>query len=147
MRTETQTLEAQERFLEAYATHGTVQAARREAGVGRTIVWLWERDDYLGFRERYRVSREEHRDHLEDILFNRLEDPKCPPLLVVFALNGAYPEKYKSVTVIDDTGKDLLAELRGMAAKSNSNSKSSNKAGDIPTAPAIPSKSLADLLS
>jgi hypothetical protein len=152
MRTETQTLEAQERFLEAYATHGTIQAARREAGVGRTIVWLWERDDYLGFRERYRVAREEHRDHLEDILFNRLEDPKCPPLLVVFALNGAYPEKYKSVTVIDDTGKDLLAELRGMASKPVSNSKSSNggkgkpEGGDIPTTPSIPSKSLADLL-
>ena len=147
MRTESQTREAQERFLEAYAVHGTIQAARREAGVGRTIVWMWERDNVHGFRDRYRVARDEHRDHLESILFRRLEDEKCPPLLLVFALNGNYPEKYKSVTVIDDTGKDLLAELRGMASRSVSGREKGFIAGDIPGTPPVPRKSIEELLA
>ena len=149
MRTESQTREAQERFLEAYAVHGTIQAARREAGVGRTIVWMWERDNVHGFRDRYRVARDEHRDHLESILFRRLEDEKCPPLLLVFALNANYPEKYKSVTVIDDTGKDLLAELRGMASRANSvtGREKGIIAGEIPGTPPMPRKSIEELLA
>ena len=51
----------------------------------------------------------------------RLEDPqgnRGSDILLMFALKGAYPEKYKDTVVVTDTSaKDLIAKLRAIPKK------------------------------
>jgi hypothetical protein len=115
MRRIAETREIQDRFLEAYTIVGTIKGAREAAKVSRPTVWRWEDDDYLGFRERFRIAKAEHADYIEGVLFNRIDDPKCAPLLVMMAVNGAKPEKYKAALVSDDSVKSIMGELRSMS--------------------------------
>ena len=89
--------ECQERFLKAHAKDGTIARAARAAGITRETVYAWGREDVDGFRQRFEHAKHEFRVNLESIIFNRLEDPKCPPGLIICALKAHWPEKYREI--------------------------------------------------
>jgi len=108
--------ESQTAFLEAFERYGTIGKACEAAGCSRTRVYDWRRGDVQGFAGRWELSRHRWRETLEDRMISRLEDPqgnRGSDILLMFALKGAYPEKYKdTVVVTDNSAKDLIARLR-----------------------------------
>jgi hypothetical protein len=111
-------LERQDRFLRAYAELGTVRNAAKVAEIGRTTVEHWIRDDLHEFKGRYEHARYSHREYLESKMFALIEEmkPGQNPTLLIFALNGAWPEKYKmNVAGNEDNAKQTLSEIRKLA--------------------------------
>ena len=111
-------LERQDRFLRAYAELGTVRSAAKVAEVSRTTVENWIRDDLQDFKGRYEHARYSHREYLESRMFALIEEmkPGQNPTLLIFALNGAWPEKYKmNVAGNEDNAKQTLSEIRKLA--------------------------------
>lgn len=107
----------QERFLDAYSQCGTVEAAVRSIGISRDSVRRWDHDNLYSFRERFQDAKDKFKEAIEHILFERLRDPKCPPLLLIFALNAHDPAKYKATTLPDSESHDMLVELRAWAQR------------------------------
>ena len=67
-----------------------------------------------GFRHRFEHAKHEFREDLESIMFNRLEDPKCHPVLLIFALKAHWPDKYRDVAL--DTDDEAHSKLEQGAA-------------------------------
>ena len=113
--------ESQTAFLEAYEKYGTVGKACEASGSSRSRVYVWRKEDIQGFAGRWELSRHRWRETLEDRMIARLEDPqgnRGSDILLMFALKGAYPEKYKDTVVVTDTSaKDLIAKLRAIPKK------------------------------
>ena len=110
--------ERQDRFLRAYAELGTVRNAAKVAEISRSTVSLWLRDNMEGFRDRYDDAKQSHREYLESKMFALIEEmkPGQNPTLLIFALNGAWPEKYKmNVAGNEDNAKHTLSEIRKLA--------------------------------
>ena len=110
--------ERQDRFLRAYAELGTVRNAAKVAEISRSTVSLWLRDNMEGFRDRYDDAKQSHREYLESKMFALIEEmkPGQNPTLLIFALNGAWPEKYKmNVSGNEDNAKQTLSEMRKLA--------------------------------
>jgi len=109
-------IEKQDAFLKAFVKFGTVAYAVEAAGCSRKSIYNWDHDDQEGFKERFELARHEWREKLERRMIERLEDPegnRGSDVLLMFALKGAYPEKYKdAVVVTDSSAKDLIARLR-----------------------------------
>ena len=106
-------LERQDRFLVAFAELGTVKHAVEAAGIVRQSVYDWDREDAQDFSRRYELARHDYREKLERLMFERLESGKANPVTEIFALKGAWPEKYgDKITVQDDTSRDMLSILR-----------------------------------
>ena len=106
-------LESQDAFLKAYAEVGTVRHAVEASGNSRSTVYLWDREDAQGFSKRYELARHDYHEKLERLMFARLESGKANPVTEIFALKGAWPEKYGDrITVQDDTSRDMLSILR-----------------------------------
>ena len=117
--TELRTIETQNRFLEEYQRVGTIKSAATAANVSRETVYQWQRTNRYGFGDRFRGAQETFREELEEIMFERLRDPKTNPVLLIFALKGHYREKYgDSAQSTDDAAKQTLAELRQMRRES-----------------------------
>ena len=118
---EKETWTNQQRFLEAYAVAGTIRSASPVAQVGRETVRLWQKGDVFSFRARFEAAQEKHADHLEDIMFSRIEDPqgnRGSDVLVIFAVKAAKPDKYREAVVFtDDTSKDVLKQLQAGRTK------------------------------
>ena len=111
-------LERQDRYLRAYAELGTVRNAAKVAEIDRSTVDRWFKDDLHGFRSRYDHARQSHREYLESKMFALIEEmkPGQNPTLLIFALNGAWPEKYKmNVAGNEDNAKHTLSEIRKLA--------------------------------
>ena len=111
-------LERQDRYLRAYAELGTVRNAAKAAEIDRSTVDRWFKDDLHGFRSRYDHARQSHREYLESKMFALIEEmkPGQNPTLLIFALNGAWPEKYKmNVSGNEDNAKQTLSEIRKLA--------------------------------
>lgn len=107
--------ERQDRFLAAYGQLGTVTHSAKAAGCDSDVVYLWLRTDAQGFKARYEAAKLVHRDYLESMMFDRLaaQKPSDNPILLIFALKGAWPEKYRdTVTIADDNSKEMAALLR-----------------------------------
>ena len=63
----------------------------------------------MAFKERLGAAKEAFRESLEDIMFQRLRDPKTHPVLLIFALKAHWPQKYRDdATPPDDTAKEVL---------------------------------------
>ena len=110
------TWQSQERFLGHYASLGNVSAAAAGAGIDRTLPYLWEKQDRLGFKARWEAARQTFADALETTMHERLADPtgnRGSDILLMFALKAARPEKYKdNVVLTDDGSKDMLVKLQ-----------------------------------
>jgi hypothetical protein len=104
----------QDAFLANYATSGTILSAAKAANVSRQTVYNWRDSGALGFKARFEAAKDSFRESLEDIMFQRLRDPKTHPVLLIFALKGHWREKYgDSVLPSDDSAKDVLVKLMG----------------------------------
>ena len=111
-------LDRQDRYLRAYAELGTVRNAAQVAEIDRSTVDRWFKDDLQGFRAKYDHARQSHREYLESKMFALIEEmkPGQNPTLLIFALNGAWPEKYKmNVAGNEDNAKQTLSEIRKLA--------------------------------
>ena len=111
-------LERQDRYLRAYAELGTIRNAAKVAEIDRSTVDRWFKEDLHGFRSRYDHARQSHREYLESKMFALIEEmkPGQNPTLLIFALNGAWPEKYKmNVAGNEDNAKQTLSEIRKLA--------------------------------
>jgi len=99
----------QQAFLGNYAKAGTVLNAARAAHVSRQTVYNWQNSRALAFKERFKAAKESFRESLEDIMFQRLRDPKTHPVLLIFALKAHWPEKYRDdATPPDNSARDVL---------------------------------------
>ena len=112
----------QESFLAAYPAAGNILAAAMAASISDRQVRRWVECDVLGFRDRLDLAQRRHREHLEHLMFRALADatPKDllnHPILPIFALKGAWREKYgdAALPVADETSKNILAELKRIA--------------------------------
>ena len=99
----------QQAFLGNYAKAGTVLNAARAAHVSRQTVYNWQNSRALAFKERFKAAKESFRESLEDIMFQRLRDPKTHPVLLIFALKARWPDKYRDdATPPDNSATDVL---------------------------------------
>jgi len=99
----------QQAFLGNYATAGTVLAAARAANISRQTFYNWQKRGALAFKERFQDAQGSFRESLEDIMFQRLRDPKTHPVLLIFALKAHWPEKYRDdATPPDSSARDVL---------------------------------------
>jgi hypothetical protein len=104
----------QDAFLANYATSGTILSAAKAANVSRQTVYNWRDSGALGFKARFEAAKDSFRESLEDIMFQRLRDPKTHPVLLIFALKGHWREKYGDTAIpSDDSAKDVLTKLMG----------------------------------
>jgi hypothetical protein len=108
---------SQERFLIAYGLIGTATHACAQAEVSYEAYKSWVRDNPQDFKARLENAREEFNSNLEVVLFNRVRAARAgvDQTLVIFALNGNMPHKYKLAPASDDqaiASKQTLAELK-----------------------------------
>ena len=104
----------QDAFLANYAISGTILSAAKAANVSRQTVYNWRDSGALGFKARFEAAKDSFRESLEDIMFQRLRDPKTHPVLLIFALKGHWREKYGDAVIpSDDSAKDGLTKLMG----------------------------------
>lgn len=113
------TWDIQQAFLKAYAKCGSVKGAVRARGrENRTSVYSWEKEDILGFRERFELARQTYREYLEDLALSRIKGPtgnRGSDVLLMFLLKAHWPEKYREGRVsVDDTPKRVMEMLTEM---------------------------------
>lgn len=103
------------RWLAYFATDGGLMRTSKAVNVGHMTVQRWQVED-AEFAKGYQAATQSYREHLESTaLLSRLSDSKCPPLLVIFALKGAWREKYgDDVHAVNDAAGLLLKKLEGM---------------------------------
>lgn len=108
-------------FLTAFSHLGLVTRAARAAKVDRTNHFLWKRDD-PEYAEAFAVAEELAAESLEDAAITRARDGMDRPVfhqgkicgyvreysdtLLIFALKGAKPEKYRDRWSGELTGRD-----------------------------------------
>ena len=106
----------QDKFLEVYASDegGTIIHAAEQTGVSRGTVMRWRREDVQGFVKRFDNAHKTFAERGEkNWLYKRLEDPKCHPNLVMFALKALLPQKYRELAMNTDiTGETIIEELK-----------------------------------
>lgn len=107
----------QELFLVAFEKIGIISRAAETAKIGHATVKRWRDQDPL-FLDRFNEAKQSHNDRLEGVLFDLVNemhinmDYKANPTLLIFALNGAMPEKYKGTSQGTSDAKDVLSEFR-----------------------------------
>ena len=119
------TPEARAKFLAKLAESGSVAAAAQAAGVGRRTVYDWREgdgDDAKQFARAWEEAWETGTDRLEDEAIRRAHDGTEEPVfyqgkvcgnvrrysdkLIMFLLSSRRPEKYRSHSSVEMTGKD-----------------------------------------
>lgn len=85
--------EVVQRYLVGLARTGTQRSACIQARIGYKWPYVW-REEVKGFEDAEARAREYHTDYLEQILFEKV---KNNPTLLIFALKGGKPEKYKDL--------------------------------------------------
>ena len=107
----------QRRFLIAYAELGVITKAASAAKISSVTVHKWRKYDIM-FLEKMNEAQQSHNDKLEGMLFDLVGemhknlDYKANPTLLIFALNGAMPTKYKGVAQSTNDARDVIAEWR-----------------------------------
>ena len=89
--------------------------------------------DRFGFRRAKTRALDEFGDLLEDLALELVKGLSVTnsPLLLITLLNANKPDKYRpGVVVVDDTAKDLLAELRKQGKESRSSKGKAAVAGE-----------------
>jgi hypothetical protein len=110
----------QEAFLTAYAQLGTILHAAKAAGISRFTVNKWLSTDLHSFKKRMELAHQDHCDHLERMIDERLANPqgnRGSDILLMFKAKAEMPEKYREeVKVLGMEGpKEMLARLKEMA--------------------------------
>ena len=100
-------------FLREYKRLGTIVKASEATKIGRGTHYAWCRDD-AEYKAQFQDTKEDFAETVENVLFDRvLTDPKCAPVLVIFALKGLMRDKYgdKPMEVAGEE-EDLFARLQ-----------------------------------
>ena len=108
-------MKQQEEFLKAYASRGTIRAAAMAAGVERITVNVWKKDPV--FRDKFELAKDDFREQLEEIAFQRLRDQtsKDNPVLLITLLNAHFPERYRPKEApVNEDAKEFMTEMRQM---------------------------------
>ena len=108
----------QDAFCKAYERLGTVTAACKLVGIDRSTIHDWANADAYGFKSKFADAKSAHADYLESILFDRIENKPNSDILVMFALNGAKPEKYKGTQNNNEQASEVIAKLTRLTRKS-----------------------------
>ena len=108
----------QDAFCKAYERLGTVTAACKLVGIDRSTIHDWANSDAYGFKSKFADAKAAHADYLESILFDRIENKPNSDILVMFALNGAKPEKYKGTQNNNEQASEVIAKLTRLTRKS-----------------------------
>jgi hypothetical protein len=108
----------QDTFCKAYERLGTVTAACKVAKIDRSTIHAWANTDAYGFKSKFADAKSAHADYLESILFDRIENKPNSDVLVMFALNGAKPEKYKNPQATNEQASEVIAKLTRLTRKS-----------------------------
>ena len=111
----------QDKFLAAYAYLGSMTIASARAGINRTTVYRWDKNDLYGFRERFTTAKEEFRDELQNMALERVraQKPGDNPSLLITLLAANWPSKYRPNSIADDgTAKEVMAEWKQWVKKS-----------------------------
>lgn len=105
----------QKDFLEAFVSFGTIRAACKSAGVDRDTVKKWRKGD--DFRAKFDNAKDDFREQLEEIAFQRLRDQtsKDNPVLLITLLNAHFPERYRPKEApVNEDAKEFMMEMRQM---------------------------------
>ena len=117
----------QDKFLAAYAYLGSMTIASARAGINRTTVYRWDKNDLYGFRERFTTAKEEFRDELQNMALERVraQKPGDNPSLLITLLAANWPDKYRPNAIAiaiaiasNDTAKEVMAEWKQWVRKS-----------------------------
>ena len=115
------TLDAMDRFLEAYRAVGTPTNACEATGIPYATYRSWLHHDAHQFTKRLDDARTEHGHRLEDVMFARLQNPEgnrgSDPLLM-FSLKALFPDRYREAfpdTRPDEQARTLFDELKKRA--------------------------------
>lgn len=111
----------QDRFLAVYAEFGNIPEAALVSNVSDETVRLWERDNDLGFAQRFQRAKRAYAEYLEQLARKRVQAPSFngrigSDVLLLGLLNANWPEKYRpNVTITHDLGRrvmDLIAKAQ-----------------------------------
>lgn len=92
-----------ERFLEVFQKNGGFVVLAAEAiGVNRNTIWEWRRAD-KEFERRFEQALDHTTEQLEKEMERRAMHPRHD-LLMMFALKGRRPEKYRDNVKVEQTG-------------------------------------------
>ena len=76
---------------------------------------MWQNENYLRFKDRFVAAKQTFSEGLEEIMFDRLRDPKVHPVLLIFALKAHWREKYgDAVPASDDDAKQAMNQIRAL---------------------------------
>ena len=107
----------QDAFCKAYEKLGTITAACKVAHIDRSTIHAWNTTDAYGFRQKFADAKLSHADFLEAVLFERIGNGSHSPVELMFALNGAKPEKYKNPQANNDQASEVIAKLTKLTRK------------------------------
>ena len=104
-------------WCEEYGKRGTIKGACAAVGISPAVVKRWTEADHLGFREKKAAALQTFADDLEQVMFERIkaQKPGDNPVLLIFALKGAMPGKYRDGYQFpeqEERAKELLGKLR-----------------------------------
>ena len=109
----------QDAFLQAYEKLGRITHAAEAAGLHRDRHYEWMKADALGYRASFEKALQGHRDYVDRLILDRIEEPagnRGSDVLLIFYAKAVNPEKYRDVSVgVDDDAKDAIAELRRLS--------------------------------
>lgn len=114
----------QNRFLIAIRDSISCSEACKAAGVARSTIYKWIREDTDGFAARYEEANQDRVRNAEALMYEVLQWAHTPerfekilryPTLLMFALKGNMPEKYGERTTLgQETARQLVDELMKM---------------------------------
>lgn len=118
--------ERQRSYIMHLAMLGNRSRAARASGISATMVWMWRKEE-PGFQEAYDRALSIAAELHEDEMFRRASEGVLEPVyqggelvggirkysdtLLIFALKGAMPEKYRENIKIEGT-VDVVGRLR-----------------------------------
>ena len=111
---------SQDIFLEAYAMCGVIKDAAQAANTHPATITAWKNDDAYGFRSKFEQAKQDFREQLETLAFERIKDPegnRGSDVLLIFLLKAHHPDKYREQIVQDDAARDFISDLRREAKK------------------------------
>ena len=114
------TYNRQQAWLLAFAqpVNGNIRAACLASNVGRETADWWIAKDYLGMKARLQSAAIQHREALESKVLGAIHEASNKelmnhPVLPIFALKGAWPDKYgDKVQVVDSDAREILHNLK-----------------------------------
>ena len=108
----------QDAFCKAYEKLGTITSACKVAKIDRSTIHAWNTTDAYGFKQKFADAKLSHADFLESVLFERIGNGSHSPVELMFALNGAKPEKYKNPQSTNEQASEVIAKLTRLTRKS-----------------------------